>query len=394
MGYQGEKGYTTVSEPDPEMLGWAWGTAIGLQAIDDLQPSDDLVDLAMQSVEGELLLRECSERLERRYAYRARLSEEGMRIEEADRVSARMAMLLCEPVCDLTASALVDIHRRLFTGIHENAGRYRTEIVARAEEILDGASVTYAGASGLAAVLDDVLAREAAWSYAGLAEDEIILHLSQFAATLFRVHPFDHGNVRTMAVFLLRYLRSLGYREMADTFAEGAVYFRGALVCAAYTSLPDGVTETPVYLARFLENLLLGQEHALDEEDLLLANRRSEAEMNHASSEALQPIPHPPVRLTRVNLVGPQKVNVQVNRKVDVQNTTSGEFSAKTQRHIETLRAQFGNDGIWGRADVIEILGIRGSGASKMIGNLLDAGIIEPVSGYGKGRYHFVQEKP
>lgn len=390
MGYQGENGYTTVGEPDQEMLGWAWGTAIGLQAIDDLQPSDDLVDLAMQSVEGDLTLRECWERIERRYAYRARLSEEEMRIEEADRVSTRMAQLLCEPVHAMTPSAIVDIHKRLFAGIDENAGRYRTVNVIRPEEILDGASVTYADASGLAATLDDVLAREAVWSYAGLGPGDVTRHLSQFASALFRVHPFDHGNVRTMAVFLLRYLRSLGYQEMADTFAEGAVYFRGALVCAAYTNLPGNVVATPVYLMRFLENLLLGQENTLDEEDLLLANREPAAERALAPAQAVEP----PVRLTRVNLVGPQKVNVRKKEKVDVQNTTSGEFSAKTQRHIETLRAQFGNDGIWGRADVIEILGIRGSGASKMIGNLLDAGIIEPVSGYGKGRYHFVQEKP
>lgn len=399
MGYQGDRGYTVAEEPDLEMRGWAWGTAIGLQAVDDLQPSDELVDLAMQSVEGNMTLRECSERIDRRYAYRARLRAEDQETEEADRVSARMAMLLCEPACDLSASALVEIHRRLFTGLDERAGQYRMENVTCAEEILDGASVTYAEASGLARVLDDVLAREAAWSYAGLSADDVSLHLAQFAATLFRVHPFDRGNVRTTTVFLLRHLRSLGYQEMADTFAEGAVYYRRALVCAAYQNLPQGITASSVYLGRFLGNLLLGQENELDEEDLTLANREP------ATERVLAPTPDAaaPVRLTRVNLVGPQKAHHQkVNiRKADIPKgdirkrpqTNSagagGAFSNKTARHIEMLRERFGEDGIWGRSDVIEILGIRGSGASKMIGNLLDAGIIEPVSGYGKGRYHF-----
>lgn len=37
----------------------------------------------------------------------------------------------------------------------------------------------------------------------------------------------------------------------------------------------------------------------------------------------------------------------------------------------------------------MELLGLKSSGASRLISNLLQADIIEPVSGHGKGKYRF-----
>ena len=37
----------------------------------------------------------------------------------------------------------------------------------------------------------------------------------------------------------------------------------------------------------------------------------------------------------------------------------------------------------------MELLGLKGSGASKLLSNLVQADIIEPVSGHGKGKYKF-----
>ena len=41
------------------------------------------------------------------------------------------------------------------------------------------------------------------------------------------------------------------------------------------------------------------------------------------------------------------------------------------------------------RPEVMELLELKGSGASKFLSNLVQADIIEPVSGYGKGKYKF-----
>jgi len=64
-------------------------------------------------------------------------------------------------------------------------------------------------------------------------------------------------------------------------------------------------------------------------------------------------------------------------------------FSVKTTVHIHKLFEMFGFDGVFGRSAVMELLELKGSGASKFLSNLIQADIIEPVSGHGKGKYKF-----
>ena len=65
------------------------------------------------------------------------------------------------------------------------------------------------------------------------------------------------------------------------------------------------------------------------------------------------------------------------------------DFSAKTTVHIYRLFEKFGFDGVFGRSAVMELLELKSSGASKLLSNLVQADVIEPVSGYGKGKYKF-----
>ena len=64
----------------------------------------------------------------------------------------------------------------------------------------------------------------------------------------------------------------------------------------------------------------------------------------------------------------------------------SSDFSVKTTIHIHRLFEKFGFDEVFGRSAVIEL---KGSGASKLLSNLVQTDIIEPVSGHGKGKYKF-----
>ena len=78
--------------------------------------------------------------------------------------------------------------------------------------------------------------------------------------------------------------------------------------------------------------------------------------------------------------------------KVDIESVLSeksSDFSVKTTIHIHRLFEKFGFDEVFGRSAVMEILELKGSGASKLLSNLVQADIIEPVSGYGKGKYKF-----
>lgn len=64
-------------------------------------------------------------------------------------------------------------------------------------------------------------------------------------------------------MFTIKYLRFLGFKTDNDIFAENSWYFRNALVRANYSSLANGIEETPAYLERFFRNLLLGEHNEL-----------------------------------------------------------------------------------------------------------------------------------
>ena len=86
-----------------------------------------------------------------------------------------------------------------------------------------------------------------------------------------------------------------------------------------------------------------------------------------------------------------EKVLIDV-QKVDFESVLSvkmNDFSEKTAGHIQRLFQKFGYECMFSRCSVMEVIDLKGSGASKLISKLLKADIIEPVSGYGKGKYKF-----
>ena len=61
------KEYLKQQEPDKKYKGYAWQTAIGLQAVDGLKPSEYLVDAAIQNIEGKITLDEVKNLLDSYY---------------------------------------------------------------------------------------------------------------------------------------------------------------------------------------------------------------------------------------------------------------------------------------------------------------------------------------
>ena len=83
--------------------------------------------------------------------------------------------------------------------------------------------------------------------------------------------------------------------------------------------------------------------------------------------------------------VGTKKVDIE-HKKVDI---GSLKFSTRTVHHIEILFDEYGYNRVFGRSDVMDLVGLKRSAVSKLISKLLETGIIEPVTGHGKGKYKF-----
>lgn len=256
------KEYVKESEPTKRDKGYAWYTAIGLQAVDGLKTSEYLMHTAIRNIEGEISFEEANALLQSYYEKKP-VSPLTDRTEEADKVSVRIAALLSEQAFSFTPNEYLSIHRKLFTGIYSHAGRMRDYNITKKEWVLDGASVLYGSATELAATLDYDFSEERKFSYKNLSMDEIIHHLAVFVSMLWQIHVFEEGNTRTTAVFFIKYLRTLGFDATNDIFAENAWYFRNSLVRANYNDLKNGIHSTTEYLELFLKNLLLNENHPL-----------------------------------------------------------------------------------------------------------------------------------
>jgi fido (protein-threonine AMPylation protein) len=256
------KEYIKQSEPDKRDKGYAWYTAIGLQAVDGLKPSKYLIDTAMKNIAGDISIDEAQELLDSYYE-ESQQSDPDNRTEEADKVAVRITKILSEQAFSFTPIEYISIHKKLFAGIYHHAGKIRDYNITKKEWVLAGATVLYGSASELQATLEYDFYEEKKFSYKNLSMDEIIQHLAVFVSRLWQIHVFREGNTRTTAVFFIKYLRTLGFDVTNDIFAENAWYFRNALVRANYNDIKNGVHETTEYLELFLRNLLLDEKNVL-----------------------------------------------------------------------------------------------------------------------------------
>lgn len=363
------KEYIRESEPDKRSKGYAWHTAIGLQAVDGLKTSEYLMNTAIRNIEGEISFEEANALLETYYEENpARDADE--RTEEADKVSARIAALLSERAFSFTPNEYLSIHRKLFTGIYSHAGHIRDYNITKKEWVLDGATVLYGSATELRATLDYDFSEEKKFSYRNLSMDEIIHHLAVFVSRLWQIHVFGEGNTRTTAVFLIKYLGTLGFDVTNDIFAENAWYFRNSLVRANYNDLKNGIYETTEFLELFLRNLLLNEHHPLHNRTLHI-------------SGTFKAIEKPDIGAEKTD-IKTEKVNIE-----DIKSYIKKWFKSKTVNHIFKLLEAFPGQMFFGRSDVMEVIGIKSSRASELLKEMAEHGIIEPVYGHGKGKYRF-----
>ena len=261
---QGLEEYIRQGEPQQRERGETWKVAIGLQQVDGLTPSEYLLDTAKRHIEGDISIGEAKMLIDSYYKSAAgRKEAENDRTEEADKVSARITEILAEKAFSFTPAQLTSIHRRLFEGIYKQAGRIRDYNITKNEWVLGGKTVYYASADTISETLDYDMGQERAFDYANLNVDDAISHLARFCANIWQIHPFCEGNTRTTAVFMIKYLRTLGFNVVNDVFADNSWYFRNALVRANYSDLTQGITETTIYLVNFFRSMLLGEEHDL-----------------------------------------------------------------------------------------------------------------------------------
>lgn len=254
--------YIKQGEPEKQEKAKTWETAIGLQDVDGLKPSEYLLDTAKEHIEGNINIDEAKKRINSYYEQSNEKNKEDS-TEEADKVSVRIAEILSEKAFNFSPTEMLNIHKRLFTGIYKEAGKYREYNFTKKEWILNNDTVTYSSYETIKEIIEYDFNQEKNFSYKDLSIDDSISHLSRFISNIWQVHPFCEGNTRTTAVFLIKYLRTFGFNVNDEIFADNSWYFRNALVRANYKNYEKNVFEDITFLEKFFYNLLTNTKYEL-----------------------------------------------------------------------------------------------------------------------------------
>ena len=280
--------YLRQGEPNKAEKANVWKTAIGLQQVDALQPSEYLIATAKENIEGYITIEEVKQRIDSYYKQPPSKNEEN-RTEEADKVSVRVTEILSEKTFTFSPVEYLTIHRRLFQGIYSHAGIIRDYNITKKEWVLNGETVLYASAESLKATLEYDFQQEKAFVFKGLSQEEIIIHIAHFISFLWQIHIFGEGNTRTTAIFLIKYFRKLGFKEVNnDLFTEHSWFFRNALVRANYEDLLKEIYKTDKYLIRFVLNLLCQRNYLLKNRELHIKYYSSDIDTVKVENDTLK----------------------------------------------------------------------------------------------------------
>ncbi len=266
--------YIRNVEPSKKEKASVWKTAIGLQAVDGLQTSEYLRNTAIKHIEGDISIDEVRTLISGYYESKTERTLDDDNIEEADKVSANIAQILSEKSFSFSVTGFISIHKKLFSGVFDFAGKLREYNITKKEWVLQGDTVLYVSADDLYKTIEYDLEQEKKISYKGLSSNEVVEHIAKFVSGLWQIHPFGKGNTRVTAVFIIKYLRSLGYDVNNDLFAEHSWYFRNALVRANYRNIPKGIESNIYFLVLFFKNLLIGEENELRNRFMLIENKK------------------------------------------------------------------------------------------------------------------------
>lgn len=247
-----------------------WDMAIGLQEVDNLKPSKYFKKLINDNVDGSLTVDQVKNELREYYTEKEQKNEINHNELECDFVSTRIVELLQEDNFELSVDYLKYVHKYLFQDVYEFAGEFRKIDFSKHEKILNNDSVAYGDCTTLKESLEYDISLEKDKNYKEMNIVEVINNITKFSSSIWQVHPFREGNTRTTAVFIEKYLISLGYNVDNNLFKDKSVYYRNALVRSNYFNNYLDINEDCSYLVKFYENLLLGKKNNLRSEDLIV----------------------------------------------------------------------------------------------------------------------------
>ena len=261
-----------LDEINPKVKQLYWDIAFGLQEVDGLKPSKYMVQLSKEHINGKKTYQQVQDEITSYYRKNVDNHEDDDE-EEADEVATAIYEILNNKSFRFDYFTLKNYHQRLFCNLNKkryNPGVFRLYDITKNEPILNNDTVNYQSYDMIEETLKYDFNEEKEQNYISFSEEQLIDRICEFTSRIWQVHPFQEGNTRTTAVFIQKYLISMGFKVNNELFKDNSDYFRNALVRANYTNYSMGVKSDKKFLLMFFENLLLGKNNKLDNDDLKL----------------------------------------------------------------------------------------------------------------------------
>ena len=348
--------YDEAVEPGKRERAYAWATAIGLQDVDGLKPSNYLIKTAKRNIEGEISAAEARKLVDEYYETKVD-HDVPADAEEADKVAARIVAIVNAPGFRLSPEYYLGLHRQIFDGVFPHAGEIRSVELTKKEWVLNGDTVEYEFSCMIEKSLAYDFERERTFKYKGLSDDAFVEHFAAFISGLWQIHPFREGNTRTAALFAIKYLKSMRYEVTNDLFAEKSWYFRNALVRANYSNRQLDVEKTSLPLEEFFKVLVF-------QEEIELKNRYLRIGADYGSSVAKAT-----AGLHRKNVGKNVGINVGIKQPDDVINVVINDVIKLTRPEADT-KALIEGDSHISAVRIAEKIGLKQRQVQRIIASL------------------------
>jgi len=243
---------------NPEITKKYWEVGFGLQEIDGLKPSQYLLKLAKEQIEGKLSYEEIEVNL-MHYYQDFSSSKSNM---EADISAMRIAEILADESFTFSPAALLGYHKKIFSGIDTfkyPVGKFRNQNITKKEPVLNNQTVSYTDFEMIKDTLIWDFDQEKAKDYSGKSKEDIAHEVMNFISGIWQIHPFREGNTRTIAVFAIKYYKTFGFDLNNEPFKNHSRFFRDSLALANANQL----MKTDKYLKMFTESIVLEKKHEL-----------------------------------------------------------------------------------------------------------------------------------
>ena len=262
--------YVPIETPKNYIKQLQWDMAIGLQEVDNLKPSSYLEKLMDENISGNITVEQVKKGLRSYYEEKGKKQEIDYNEMECDLVSTRIVEFLNIDDFELSVDYFLYVHKYIFQDVFDFAGKIKDRNLSKPEPILNRDTVRYGDFKTIISSLEYDISLEKEKDYKTMNIVDVINSITDFSSRIWQIHPFEEGNTRSTAVFIQKYLLSLGYEVDNTLFKDKSVYFRNALVRSNYFNRELNIKEDKSFLIKFYENLLLGKNNDLHSEDLII----------------------------------------------------------------------------------------------------------------------------